>query len=66
MPDVFDQDSVQYPPGDGTGQASKIACYADVSIDPAPEYQKFFDEPYVRDPLFCSPIGVSFRTEMLI
>lgn len=47
MLDVFDQDSVQYPPGDGTGQTSKIACFADVSIDPAPEYQKFFDEPYV-------------------
>ncbi|KNG89451.1 pectate lyase [Aspergillus nomiae NRRL 13137] len=46
MPDAFDQDSVQYPPGDGTGQTSKIACYADVSIDPAPEYQKFFDEPF--------------------
>ncbi|KAF7592245.1 hypothetical protein BBP40_000446 [Aspergillus hancockii] len=46
MPEVFDQDSVQYPPGDGTGQTSKIACYADVSIDPAPEYQKFFDEPF--------------------
>lgn len=47
MPDVIDQDSIQYPPGDGTGQTSKIACFADVSIDPAPEYQKFFDEPYV-------------------
>ncbi|KAB8252903.1 pectin lyase fold/virulence factor [Aspergillus flavus] len=46
MLDVFDQDSVQYPPGDGTGQTSKIACFADVSIDPAPEYQKFFDEPF--------------------
>ncbi|PIG83144.1 pectate lyase [Aspergillus arachidicola] len=46
MPDVFDQDSVQYPSGTGTGQTSKIACFADVSINPAPEYQKFFDEPF--------------------
>lgn len=45
MPGVFDQDSTQYPSGDGTSKTSDIACFADVSIDPAPEYQKFFDEP---------------------
>ena len=59
MPNVFDQDSVQYPSGDGTGQTSKIACFADVSIDPAPEYQKFFDEPYVRG-LYYIPLLFSF------
>ncbi|KAK1147235.1 hypothetical protein N8T08_001974 [Aspergillus melleus] len=46
MPGVFDQDSEQYPSGDGTSENPKIACFADVSIDPAPEYQKFFDEPF--------------------
>lgn len=51
MPGHFDQDSVQYPPEDGTGQDSDIACYAEVSISPPPDYQKFFDEPYVE----CSP-----------
>ncbi|KAL2783269.1 pectin lyase fold/virulence factor [Aspergillus keveii] len=45
MPGVFDQDSVQFV-DDGLGQTSEIACYADVSIDPAPSYQKFFDEPF--------------------
>ncbi|KAL2833727.1 pectin lyase fold/virulence factor [Aspergillus cavernicola] len=45
MPGVFDQDSVQYV-DDGTGQTSEIACYADISFDPGPEYQKFFDEPF--------------------
>ncbi|KAL4919701.1 pectin lyase fold/virulence factor [Aspergillus aurantiobrunneus] len=45
MPGVFDQDSVQFV-DDGTGQTTEIACYADISIDPAPEYQKFFDEPF--------------------
>lgn len=46
MPGIFDQDSTQFV-DDGTGQTSKIACYADISIDPAPSYQKFFDEPCV-------------------
>ncbi|KAF9888481.1 hypothetical protein FE257_008588 [Aspergillus nanangensis] len=45
MPGVFDQDSVQYV-DDGLGQTDKIACYADISIDPAPDYQKFFEEPF--------------------
>ncbi|KAL4756385.1 pectin lyase fold/virulence factor [Aspergillus foveolatus] len=45
MPGVFDQDSTQVV-DDGTGQTSEIACYADISIDPAPSYQKFFDEPF--------------------
>ncbi|KAL4904182.1 hypothetical protein BDW74DRAFT_168602 [Aspergillus multicolor] len=45
MPGVFDQDSTQFV-DDGTGQTSEIACYADVSIDPAPSYQKFFDEEF--------------------
>ena len=44
MPRAFDQDSPQFV-DDGTGQTSEIACYADISIDPAPSYQKFFDEP---------------------
>ncbi|KAF4977887.1 hypothetical protein FZEAL_5661 [Fusarium zealandicum] len=47
----FDQDSTQYPPGDGTSTQKNIACWADVSIDPAPEYQKFYEneffEPFV-------------------
>ncbi|KAL4926763.1 pectin lyase fold/virulence factor [Aspergillus undulatus] len=42
MPGVFDQDSTQYV-DDGEGQSSEIACYADVSIDPAPSYQKFVE-----------------------
>lgn len=45
MPGAFGQDSKQYPSGDGTSQTSGIACFADVKIDPAPKYQKFFDEP---------------------
>ncbi|KAL3481102.1 pectin lyase fold/virulence factor [Aspergillus californicus] len=45
MPGVFDQDSVQYV-DDGTGQTSEIACYADISFDPGPDYQKFFDGPF--------------------
>jgi hypothetical protein len=45
MPGIFNQDSVQFV-DDGEGQTSEIACYADVSIDPAPSYQKFFDEPF--------------------
>ncbi|KAL0931159.1 pectate lyase [Colletotrichum truncatum] len=43
---VFDQDSVQYPPGDGTSIKTKIACYAAVSFSPAPTYQRFFDKPF--------------------
>ncbi|KAI8162604.1 putative pectate lyase C [Colletotrichum sp. SAR 10_70] len=43
---VFDQDSVQYPSGDGTSITDKIACWAKVSFDPAPTYQKFFAEPF--------------------
>lgn len=45
MPGVFDQNSTQVV-DDGTGQTSEIACYADISIDPPPSYQKFFDEPF--------------------
>lgn len=44
----FDEESAQYPPGDGTSINEKIACWADVSIDPAPTYQKFFAEEYVN------------------
>ncbi|KAM5343799.1 hypothetical protein ACJ41O_012336 [Fusarium nematophilum] len=44
----FDQDSVQYPPGDGTSIKEDIACWADVSIDPAPEYQKFFNKEFFK------------------
>ncbi|GKT46798.1 putative pectate lyase D [Colletotrichum spaethianum] len=47
MPGVFDQDSVQYPSGDGTAnKTAKIACWADVSFEPAPTYQKFFPEAF--------------------
>ncbi|KAI9170625.1 putative pectate lyase C [Paramyrothecium foliicola] len=45
MPGVFTQDSVQYVE-DGTGQTKNIACYADVTINPPPQYQKFVDEPF--------------------
>lgn len=45
MPGHFDEDSVQFPPGDGTSVTEDIACFADVSIDPAPTYQPFMDEP---------------------
>ncbi|KAL2863963.1 pectin lyase fold/virulence factor [Aspergillus lucknowensis] len=45
MPGIFDQDSVQFV-DDGTGQTTKIACYAEISIDPPPSYQKFFDDPF--------------------
>ena len=44
MPGVFDQDSEQYIE-DGEGQSENIACYAEIRIDPAPTYQKFFAEP---------------------
>jgi hypothetical protein len=44
MPGIFDEDSVQYV-DDGEGQASNIACWADISIDPPPAYQKFFENP---------------------
>ncbi|KAF4987087.1 hypothetical protein FDECE_15610 [Fusarium decemcellulare] len=44
----FDQDSVQYPPGDGTSINKNIACWADVSIDPAPEYQKFYKNEFFK------------------
>lgn len=50
MPGVFDQDSTQYL-DDGTGQTSDIACYADVSVEPAPSYQKFVDQKYPSHPL---------------
>lgn len=43
----FGDNSTQYPPGDGTSINKDIACWADVSIDPAPEYQRFFEEEYV-------------------
>lgn len=45
MPGHFDQDSVQFPSGDGTSITEDIACYAEVSIDPPPDYQPFFDQP---------------------
>ncbi|KFA68598.1 hypothetical protein S40285_10437 [Stachybotrys chlorohalonatus IBT 40285] len=38
-------DSVQYM-DDGEGQTSNIACWADISIDPPPAYQKFFENPF--------------------
>ncbi|KAK7419036.1 hypothetical protein QQX98_003538 [Neonectria punicea] len=44
----FDQDSVQYPSGDGTSIEADIACWADVSIDPPPKYQKFFKEEFFK------------------
>lgn len=44
MPGHFTQDSTQYV-DDGTGQSEDIACFADVTIDPEPSYQKFFAEP---------------------
>lgn len=46
MPGVFDQDSTQVV-DDGLGKSSDIACYADISFDPGPDYQKFFDKPYI-------------------
>lgn len=45
MPGIFTQNSTQFV-DDGTGQTSNIACYADISIDPPPSYQKFFPEPF--------------------
>lgn len=42
----FDQDSQQYPDGDGTSITENIACYAAVSFDPAPTYQKFYADPF--------------------
>lgn len=44
MPGHFDQDSVQYSSNDGTSVSKDIACWADVSIDPEPAYQKFYND----------------------
>ncbi|KFA74063.1 hypothetical protein S40288_11001 [Stachybotrys chartarum IBT 40288] len=57
MPGIFDEDSVQYV-DDGEGQASNIACWADISIDPPPAYQKFFENPF-----FESYIDTQLSTE---
>ncbi|KAI5925475.1 pectate lyase [Camillea tinctor] len=50
MVDVFNETSTQEI-GDGEGKSSAIACWADISISPAPSYQKFFPaaffEPHV-------------------
>ncbi|KAI1635479.1 pectate lyase [Biscogniauxia mediterranea] len=50
MVNVFNETSTQQI-DDGEGQASAIACWADISISPAPAYQKFaaaaFFEPHV-------------------
>ncbi|KAL4868985.1 hypothetical protein BDV12DRAFT_208865 [Aspergillus spectabilis] len=60
MPGVFDQDSTQFV-NDGTGQISKIACYADISIDLAPDYQKFFDEPFFPSHITEHPSTLSSK-----
>ncbi|KAF5019517.1 hypothetical protein F66182_8459 [Fusarium sp. NRRL 66182] len=46
MPGHFDQDSEQYSSGDGTSVKEDIACWADISIDPAPTYQRFYDDEF--------------------
>ncbi|WQF75385.1 Putative pectin lyase/virulence factor, immunoglobulin-like protein [Colletotrichum destructivum] len=62
MPGVFDQDSVQYPAGDGTASKSaKIACWADVSFDPAPTYQKFFPEPFFEPHVETQPSTEAYK-----
>ncbi|QDS76584.1 hypothetical protein FKW77_007171 [Venturia effusa] len=44
MPGIFDEKSAQFV-GDGTGQKTNIACYADVTIKKV-AYQKFFADPF--------------------
>lgn len=39
------QDSIQTPGGNDSYPGHPIACWANVSIDPPPAYQKFFDVP---------------------
>lgn len=45
MPGIFSQNSTQFI-DDGIGKSSNIACYADISIEPPPSYQKFCTEPF--------------------
>lgn len=43
---VFGQDSVQHSDEDGTSIKNNIACFADITINPPPSYQKFYEVPY--------------------
>ncbi|OLN95660.1 putative pectate lyase C 1 [Colletotrichum chlorophyti] len=62
MPGYFDQDSVQYPGGDGTAnKTTKIACWADVSFSPAPTYQKFFPEPFFESHVETQPSTEAYK-----
>ncbi|OHW91197.1 pectate lyase [Colletotrichum incanum] len=62
MPGVFDQDSVQYPSGDGTAnKTAEIACWADVSFEPAPTYQKFFPEPFFESHVDTQPSTEAYK-----
>ncbi|KAM0263682.1 hypothetical protein ACHAPA_008656 [Fusarium lateritium] len=58
MPGHFDQDSVQYGSNDGTSVKKDIACWADISIDPAPTYQRFY-----KDEFFPSFVETQKSTE---
>ncbi|TDZ32228.1 putative pectate lyase C [Colletotrichum spinosum] len=62
MPGAFDQDSVQYPAGDGTAtKNTTIACWADVSFSPAPKYQKFFDAPFFEPFVETQPSTEAYK-----
>ncbi|KAK1701654.1 pectate lyase [Colletotrichum lupini] len=62
MPGFFDQDSVQYPSGDGTAtKNTTIACWADVSFEPAPTYQKFFDKEFFEPHVETQPSTEAYK-----
>ncbi|KAF6821990.1 pectate lyase [Colletotrichum musicola] len=61
MPGAFDQDSTQYPTGDGTSVKANIACWADVSFSPAPTYQKFFPEPFFESHVDTQPSTEAYK-----
>ncbi|KAM9878025.1 hypothetical protein VD0002_g1250 [Verticillium dahliae] len=61
MPGVFDQDSAQYASPDGTGSNKNVACWADVTISPAPSYRKFYDQPFFPSYVETQPSTEAYK-----
>ncbi|ESK92911.1 pectate lyase [Moniliophthora roreri MCA 2997] len=56
MPGYFDADSKQVFDGEGAG-----ACWAEVSIDLAPTYQYFLDNPFMPDSVEYQPAAQAYK-----
>ncbi|KAH8886138.1 pectate lyase [Thozetella sp. PMI_491] len=58
---LFPQDSAQYPTDDPTKLSYPVACWAAVTIDPPPAYQKFFDTPWFESYVETQPSNEAYK-----